>query len=60
MKHYFNDSIGVRVEGRWTPTYVGETPEGIFCNWYAGFCAVVTEQQIMHQVDITAGVVLKF
>lgn len=60
LKYSFSDRLGARVQGRWTPTYLGNTPEGLFCGALIPTCWAVSEQQVMSQGDFTAGLTFKF
>ena len=56
-KIFFNDTLGLRLGARWTPTYVDSDP-AYFCNVY-GFCYTVSDYDYFNQVEMSAGLIIK-
>jgi len=59
VKYFFTDHMGVRLQARYTPTYLFTTPGGTWCNWW-GVCWVIPNDHYMSQGDVTAGWILSF
>ena len=51
--------LGIRVEGRWTPTHIKPDTVGWWCDPYWG-CYVVTNSQYSKQIEIAGGLTLRF
>ena len=54
-----SDRAGVRIEGRWTPTYIKSDPTGWWCDPYWG-CYVVGSAQYANQFELSGGLTLRF
>ncbi len=52
-------SVGIRLQGRWTPTYIKSDSSGWWCDPYWG-CYVLSEAQYANQFELSAGVALRF
>jgi opacity protein-like surface antigen len=52
-------SVGIRLQGRWTPTYIKSKSAGWWCDPYWG-CYVLSEAQYANQFELAAGVSLRF
>jgi opacity protein-like surface antigen len=52
-------SVGLRLQGRWTPTYIKSDRAGWWCDPYWG-CYVLSEAQYANQFELAAGVSLRF
>ena len=59
VKYYFGDRLGLRLQIRWTPTYINSTSEGLFCD-PAGFCWEVVDNHYLYQTEGSAGLIIKF
>jgi len=53
-----SESIGIRLGGRWTPTYIKSDATGWWCGWYG--CWLVGEAKYSHALELSAGVVVRF
>lgn len=61
VRFYPSDEFGVRVSGRWTPTYINSTQEGIWCSpYWGGGCWVVQNANFSHQFEMGVGVIFRF
>lgn len=58
VKLYFWKHLGIRLQGRWIPTYVS-SDSAIFCS-LPGSCVFVTSSEIVHQAEFTGGLILRF
>jgi hypothetical protein len=54
-----NSNFGIRLEGRWTPTYIKSDTEGVWCDPYWG-CYTVGDAQYSNQWELSGGVTLRF
>lgn len=52
-------NFGIRLEGRWTPTYIKSDAEGVWCDPYWG-CYTVGDAQYSNQWELSGGVTLRF
>lgn len=53
-----SDSLGLRLQGRWTPIYVN-SDEFVFCDWW-GYCYVASDAQYLYQTELSAGLSIGF
>lgn len=54
-----NGKFGIRLEGRWTPTYIKSDAEGVWCDPYWG-CYTVGDAQYSNQWELSGGITLRF
>ena len=59
VKIFPGRSFGLRLEGRWTPTYIKSDPEGYWCDPYWG-CYTVAEAEFSNQFELSGGIILRF
>jgi opacity protein-like surface antigen len=59
LKLFPGQSFGIRLEGRWTPTYIKSDAEGWWCDPYWG-CYVVGDAQYSNQFELSGGIILRF
>ena len=59
LKIFPGRSFGIRLEGRWTPTYIKSDPEGYWCDPYWG-CYTVAEAEYSNQFELSGGITLRF
>jgi len=59
VKYYASPSIGVRLQARWTPTYITTDTDGWWCDPYWG-CYVAGNAQYSNQFEFTGGINLRF
>jgi opacity protein-like surface antigen len=59
IKYFFTENMGVRLQARYTPTYLFTTSGGTWCNWW-GVCWVVPNDHYMNQADVTVGWIFSF
>jgi hypothetical protein len=59
LKVFPSPRFGLRVETRWTPTYIKSDAAGWWCDPYWG-CYVVGDAQYANQFEISGGVTVRF
>ena len=59
LKLYPSPRAGLRLQARWTPTYIKSDSEGYWCDPYWG-CYVVGNAQYSNQFEFTGGLTLRF
>jgi outer membrane protein W len=59
VKVYPSKNAGIRLQGRWTPTYIKSDQAGWWCDPYWG-CYVVSNAQYSNQFELTGGITLRF
>jgi hypothetical protein len=60
LKMFPGPNFGIRMEARWTPTYIKSDAAGWWCDPYWGYCYVVGNAQYANQFDFGGGIVLRF
>jgi opacity protein-like surface antigen len=51
-------NFGIRLEGRWTPTYIKSDPEGYWCGYYG--CYTIADAEFSNQFELSGGIILRF
>jgi Outer membrane protein beta-barrel domain len=59
LKVFPNPKFGLRLEARWTPTYIKSDPEGYWCDPYWG-CYTVSEAEFSNQYELSGGIIIRF
>ena len=59
LKLNAGQNLGLRLEGRWTPTYIKSDAEGWWCDPYWG-CYVTGDAQYSNQFELLGGVTFRF
>ena len=59
LRFMANDMIGFRLGVQWTPIYITDDPDRMWCDPYWG-CYLVGNPQYVQQVDVLAGVTFRF
>jgi outer membrane protein W len=59
VKYYPGSRVGLRLQARWTPTYIKSDSEGYWCDPYWG-CYVVGDAQYSNQFEFTGGISVRF
>jgi outer membrane protein W len=59
LKLYPGKSFGIRLQGRWTPTYIKSDAEGWWCDPYWG-CYTISDAQYSNQWELAGGITLRF
>jgi hypothetical protein len=59
LKMFPSPRFGLRLEARWTPTYIKSDPEGYWCDPYWG-CYTVSEAEYSNQYELSGGIIIRF
>jgi opacity protein-like surface antigen len=59
VKMYPGHNVGIRLEGRWTPTYIKSDATGWWCDPYWG-CYATSNAQYANQFELSGGLTLRF
>jgi opacity protein-like surface antigen len=59
VKVFPSPNFGIRLEARWTPTYIKSDPEGYWCDPYWG-CYTVSEAEFSNQYELSGGIIIRF
>lgn len=59
IKMFPSPKVGIRLEARWTPTYIKSDAAGWWCDPYWG-CYVVGDAQYSNQFALSGGITLRF
>ncbi len=59
LKVFPNPRFGLRLEARWTPTYIKSDPEGYWCDPYWG-CYTVSDAEFSNQYELSGGIIIRF
>jgi hypothetical protein len=57
VKLFFTEMLGLRIQGRWAPTYIGKD-EVVFCSVYG--CWESSVRRTLNQVELTGGLIVRF
>jgi len=60
VKYSLTKHFGLRMQGKWSPTYITTTNAGYWCDPFWGGCWAVGNSHYLHEFDATAGVTLHF
>ena len=59
LKMFPSRKFGIRLETRWTPTYIKTDPEGYWCDPYWG-CYTVGDAEFSNQFELSGGIIIRF
>jgi hypothetical protein len=59
IKIFPSPGFGLRLEARWTPTYIKSDAAGWWCDPFWG-CYVIGDAQYANQIELSGGVTLRF
>ena len=59
LKMYPGTNVGLRLEARWTPTYIKSDAAGWWCDPYWG-CYTIGDAQYANQYELGGGITLRF
>jgi hypothetical protein len=59
LKMFPSPRFGLRLEARWTPTYIKSDPGGYWCDPYWG-CYTVGEPEYSNQYELSGGIIIRF
>jgi len=61
VKAYPSPNVGVKLMGRWIPTYIKSDPAGIWCSpYWAWGCYVLADTDYSNQLEFVGGVTFRF
>jgi hypothetical protein len=61
IKAYAGRHFGLKIVGRWTPTYIKSEPGGIWCSPYWPWgCYQLVESDYSHQFEFAGGLIFRF
>jgi opacity protein-like surface antigen len=58
LKHFFSPHLGLRLEAKWTPTYIRSNDEW-FCNSF-GECYSISDPVYAQQGEVSSGIIIRF
>ena len=58
IKHFFTPHLGLRLEAKWTPTYIRSNEEW-FCNSF-GECYSISDPVYAQQGEVSSGIIVRF
>jgi hypothetical protein len=58
VKAWVSQSVGLRAEFRWTPTYITTNSAGWWCGYYG--CYLVGNAQYSNQYELAGGIIFRF
>lgn len=59
-KYNFTRHFGLRLQAKWSPTYLATTQSGYWCDPAWGGCWTVGENHYLNELDVSAGITLRF
>jgi opacity protein-like surface antigen len=59
-KYNFSKHLGVRLQAKWSPTYIASTTQGFWCDPFWAGCWEVGNSYFLHEFDATAGLTFRF
>lgn len=60
VKVYPAEHVGIRLNARWTPTYIKSDAAGLWCDPYYPTCWVLGDPDYSNQFSINGGITLRF
>ncbi len=60
VKYNFSRRLGLRLQAKWSPAYLGATKAGYWCDPVWGGCWTVSDRHYLNEFDATAGVTFRF
>jgi opacity protein-like surface antigen len=59
-KYNFSKHLGLRLQAKWSPTYITTTTTGYWCDPFWGGCWAQGDSHFLQEFDATAGLTLRF
>jgi outer membrane protein with beta-barrel domain len=59
-KYSLSRHFGLRLQAKWSPTYINTTRGGYWCDPFWGGCWAVGNSHFLHEVDATGGITFRF
>lgn len=60
IKYDLSKHVGVRLQGKWSPTYINTTTEGVWCDPFWAGCWTIGDSVFLKEFDGTAGLTFRF
>jgi opacity protein-like surface antigen len=60
VKYTLSKHFGLRLQAKWSPTYINTATEGVWCDPFWGGCWAKGDSVFLHELDGTAGVTFRF
>jgi opacity protein-like surface antigen len=60
VKYNFSKHLGVRLQAKWSPTYINTLTEGVWCDPFWSGCWEKGDSVFLKEFDGTAGLILRF
>jgi opacity protein-like surface antigen len=58
IKYFFTKKFGLRLQGRYTPTYISSEDNQVICDQFG--CFIGTDRKYINQAELTAGTFFRF
>jgi opacity protein-like surface antigen len=59
-KYNLSPYLGLRVQAKWSPTYIATTNGGMWCDPFWGGCFFVGNSHYLQEFDVSAGITFRF
>jgi hypothetical protein len=59
-KYSFSRHVGIRLQAKWSPTYINTTTEGVWCDPFWAGCRAKGDSVFLNELDRTAGLTFRF
>jgi len=60
VKYSLSKHLGVRLQGKWSPTYINTFTKGVWCDPYWAGCWASGDSVFLQELDATAGLIFRF
>jgi len=60
VKYNFSKHLGVRLQAKWSPTYINTITQGVWCDPFWAGCWAKGDSVFVHEFDGTMGLTLRF
>jgi opacity protein-like surface antigen len=60
VKYNFSKHLGVRLQAKWSPTYITTATQGVWCDPFWGGCWAKGDSIFLNEFDGTAGLTFRF
>jgi opacity protein-like surface antigen len=60
VKYNFSNHLGVRIQAKWSPTYINTATEGVWCDPFWAGCWTKGDSVFLNELDGTVGLTFRF
>jgi opacity protein-like surface antigen len=60
VKYNLSEHLGVRLQAKWSPTYINTTTEGVWCDPFWAGCWTKGDSVFLNELDGTVGLTFRF